>query len=45
MSFKIHSIANINFLGMRNDRNSQAKGLWRILILQWHMSLHSYRKC
>ena len=35
----------IIFFGKINDRNSQAKGLWRILILLWHMSLHDDREC
>ena len=38
---KMQSKANINFFGMRNDHNSQAKGFWRILILLWHPSLQA----
>ena len=37
--FKIHSVAKIDFCGMRNDHNHQAKGLWRILIRLWHISV------
>ena len=29
---------------MRNNHTRQAKGLWRNLILLWHMPLHGYRK-
>ena len=32
------SKANIYFFDKRNDHNRQAKDLWRILILMWHIS-------
>ena len=38
-------IANINCFGMRNDHYRQAKGLWWILILLWHMSIYGDREC
>ena len=46
----MQSKANIYFFGIRNDHDRQAKGLWRILILLWHLafllhiSLHGYQK-
>ena len=38
--FKMQAKGNINFFGTRNAHNREAKGLWQILILLWHISLH-----